>query len=517
MSDLTLTQVQNIGQFHRSRENPNKTTDAGNAERLVLVSGHDLRYAGGMGWLKYADGVWTANPAAPVQDFLQRAIPHIYATASTKAAEGKTGADAAIELAKHAKRSEATARVLAAIELAKCNPKLRCRASDFDSDPWILNCKNGVVNLRTGELMAHKAEFYCMRQANTDYRLDAECPTWERTVRRIFNDNLPLIGFIQRAFGYTLTGLTGEQCWFIPHGCGANGKSTILNTLLILMGSYAGQAPPDLLLQSKSGNNRHPAELADLLGKRYILAQESAEGALLDEAKIKQISGQDRLSARKMHQDFFEFTPICKVWLSTNHRPVIRDTTHSTWRRIRLIPFNTVIPEHERDSRLSEKLQAELPGILRWAVDGCLEWQRIGLNAPVEVTSATNQYRFDSDVIGQFVDDICSLNPLSKIKLSALYAKYADWARESGRMPVSDRRLSESLQEKGLLKKRFSDGFYILGLQMKTFQPFSNVESEQAEAIPDNSSKNLSSYGDFMGKGSETTLPTFAGDDCEEF
>ncbi len=244
------------------------------------------------------------------------------------------------------------------------------------------------------------------------------------------------------------------------------------------------------------------------MGRRFILAQESAEGALLDEAKIKQITGGDKIKARLMHQNFFEFSPICKIWLSTNHKPQIKDTTISIWRRTNSIPFTVTIPAHERDGKLPEKLRLEYPGILKWAVDGCLAWQKMGLAAPAIVTEATAAYRQDQDIIGQFIGDCCEKATGSKIKLSALYSKYRAWAEEGGRYPVSDRRLSEALAEKGYEKRKLRDGAYIIGLQFQKFDSFVGDASDDSYPIPINSSINLPPRVGFMENESQSSQPS---------
>jgi putative DNA primase/helicase len=256
-----------------------------------------------------------------------------------------------------------------------------------------------------------------------------------------------LIHFLQKAIGYSLTGNTQEQCFFILYGTGANGKSTLLDTLLALLGSYAKQAAPDVLL-SKS-IDRHPTELADLMGARLVTAIETGEGRRLAENLVKQMTGGDRIKARFMRQDFFEFSPTFKLFLATNHKPQIRGTDYAIWRRIRLIPFTVTIPEEERDPTLPEKLRVELPGILAWAVRGCLAWQHEGLKPPAEVAHATEAYRTEMDVLAAFLADCCVVHRNARVKASELYHIYTQWCEDNGEHVENQRSFGMRLSERG--------------------------------------------------------------------
>lgn len=303
--------------------------------------------------------------------------------------------------------------------------------------------------------------------APVDYLPEAKAPAWVKFLLQIMNQNQNLVDFIQRAIGYSLTGLVDEQCWFICHGVGANGKGTLLNTFLSILGGYGTQAAPDLLMLARASGEKHPTEQADLMGRRFAVAQETEEGRRLAEVAVKQMTGGDKIKARFMRGDFFQFDPAFKLWLATNHKPVIKDTTESTWRRIKMIPFEVVIPEHERDQKLSEKLKDESSGILAWAVRGCLEWQKNGLQTPAEVRAATEEYREASDVIGEFLKDRTLKTVAGSESLQLLFNNYTAWAIENGVTAVSLRRFSEALQEKGFSKCRQKSGRQVLGLCLR--------------------------------------------------
>jgi len=307
-------------------------------------------------------------------------------------------------------------------------------------------------------LQPHQREDYITKLAPVQYDPAAMAPTWEAFLDSCFPRKPQVVRFLQKAVGYSLTGDTREQCLFFLHGTGANGKTTFLRTIQDTMGDYAKQAPPDLLMV-KSGAE-HPTGLADLAGAWIVVCIEAQEGKRLAEALVKQMTGQDRMKARRMREDFWEYVPTHKVWLAANHKPRIRGTDYAIWRRIRLIPFNqTFHPpdsdlEPKQDPVLPERLRAELPGILRWAVEGCLAWQREGLTPPDEVKAATQEYRAESDLVGAFLGEKCITDPTEWTTAGDLYRAYLDWCKTNGEHPESQRRFGERLAERGFEKKR---------------------------------------------------------------
>jgi putative DNA primase/helicase len=264
--------------------------------------------------------------------------------------------------------------------------------------------------------------------------------------------NQHLISFIQRAIGYSLTGSTSEQVLFIPYGVGANGKSTLIETVNAMLGDYAQTASSSLLLTKR--NDGVPNDVARLAGSRFVASAENDAGRHVAEALVKRLTGGDKVSARFLFNEFFDFYPQCKFFLSTNHRPRIRGTDKGIWRRIRLIPFNVVIPDEQQDKQLKEKLLAELPGILAWAVRGCLAWQREGLGMPPEVSDATESYRQESDVLGQFIAERCIQKAGITTSAGALYKEYLCWCNESGEEPLPQRDFGMQLTERGFPRDR---------------------------------------------------------------
>jgi putative DNA primase/helicase len=250
--------------------------------------------------------------------------------------------------------------------------------------------------------------------------------------------------------GYALTGSVSEQVLPVLYGTGANGKSTVLNALLTALGDYGMQAAPDLLV-AKRGS--HPTELADLFGMRFVASIEVEDGSRLAESLVKQLTGGDRIKARRMRQDFWEFEPTHKVLMACNHKPQVRGTDNAIWRRLRLLPFTETIPPAEQDRDLPEKLRFELPGILAWAVEGCLEWRREGLQAPEEVRQATGAYRAEMDVLGAFLRECCELGAEHNEAAKDLYAAYIRWCDDGGERPETKRKFGSRLTERGSFER----------------------------------------------------------------
>jgi putative DNA primase/helicase len=360
-------------------------------------------------------------------------------------------------------------RVDAALWFARA--LLNIHIEELNRELYALNVQNGVIDLHTGELREHRRTDFITRCCLVAYDPKAKAPKWDAFLRRIFADNVAVIDFVQRAAGYSLTGDTGEQCLFILHGSGANGKSVLLEVLGRMLGAYAKQAAPDLLLAKNQ--DRHPTELADLFGSRLVTAIETSEGRRLAEALVKQMTGGDKMKARFMRQDFFEFDTTHKLWLATNHKPQVRGTDYAIWRRIRLIPFEVTIPEDKRDPKLAAKLIAEeLPGILTWAVQGCLAWQEKGLKPPEKVQAATKAYREEMDVLAGFLDECCEINQdphkaqLFTTTAKELYEVYKQWCDRNGEYPETQRSFGMRLTERGLEREKGRYGWSWKGIRV---------------------------------------------------
>ncbi len=418
-------------------------TDLGNAERLVHYFGRVVCYVPEWGWLVWDGKRWIKDTGKQrVTRLAEETVRKIY----TEATEAPTKEERE-RLAKWALASENRQRIAAMVELAA--PMVPASAEDFDKDPFLLNCENGVVDLRTGELKPHDPSLRLTKLCPVAYNPKAEAPRWERFLQEIFPGNPELVAFMQRALGYSLSGDVREDKLFICWGRGRNGKSTLLGTIQRILGDYAKQVAPDALLKRSEKGDAHPTAIADLCGARFALVQETEEGKHLATAIVKAMTGRDKLKARFMRRDYFEFEPTHKIWLSTNHKPLVNDTTVAMWSRIVLIPFVAFFDEAHQDKTLPEKLWGEREGILRWLVEGCLKWQKEGLKPPQVVVEATRAYQSEMDVLQRWLEECCVYDPQAITPFKDLYASYESWCKENDETPISKRKFSSKLEEKG--------------------------------------------------------------------
>lgn len=453
-------------------------TDLGNSRRFAAQFSNKAKYTHARGWLVWNGKKWEEDKTGQVMRLARETIDELYREAERKLEVAKkaiatleraqelgdlaafaAGVDAKSEAQKQsdvflafAVKSQSKQRFDAMISYAQSEPGISARAEDFDKDPWLLNVQNGVLDLRTGQLKPHDPGLLMSKIAGTSYVPNAKCPTWLKFLDRIFSGDTELIGFMQRAAGYSLTGDVGEQCLFFLYGTGANGKSTFTGALQDILGDYSMKTRAETLMVKKQ--DQIPEEVAQLAGVRFMLAAELGEGLRLNEALIKDLTGGDKLRARMLYRDSFEFYPCAKPWLYGNHKPNIRGTDEGIWRRPKLVPFTVTIPPSERDTKLPAKLHAELPGILAWAVEGCLEWQQRGsLNTPSGVMIATAQYRAEQDILASFLEDCCIVNDLASVTQVELYTAYDSWAKASGLNPFNKLEFGRRLTTRGFTAK----------------------------------------------------------------
>lgn len=422
-------------------------TDLGNAERFIKHHGEDIRYCYPWGkWLVWAGVRWERDEAGRIHKLAKETVRSIYGEAAAAEDEDRRKA-----LAKHATASEAEGKIRAMVELAKS--EVPVSPGELDAQPWLLNTPNGTVDLRTGELREHRREDLLTKMTGAEYRPNASAPTWEAFLECVLPSE-ELRTFVQRGAGYSAGGDTSEQCIFINHGVGNNGKSTFQEAVGEALGDYAMRTPTEMLMVKRGGGV--PNDVARLKGSRFVTASETEEGRRLAESLIKDLTGQDTISARFMRGEFFDFRPTHKLWLSTNHKPEIRGTDNAIWRRIRLIPWGVTVPPAERDRKLPEKLRAELPGILAWIVQGYLEWQYEGLKPPEEVRQATREYRAEMDVLAAFVADCCERGGNEKAYAGELWKAWQRWCEETGEQAGTQKRFGGRLSERGFLNHRDS-------------------------------------------------------------
>ncbi len=434
------------------------STDLGNAMRFARQHSKDTRFCyEGRKWFCFNGIRWEKDNVGEIERKAKKTVRSIYAEASKIKDESLRK-----ERATFALRSESSQKIKAMLSLAESESKIPILSNDFDSDIYALNVLNGTIDLKTGNLKPHNSGDLITKLCPVNYDLKEESPLWEKFLNEIMGGNDELISYLQKVIGYSLTGDIKEQCFFILYGPGANGKTTLLQTISALMKDYAQQSPTEtFMIRRFSGV---PNDVARLKGKRFVSTIEVEQGRRMAESLVKALTGGDTIAARFLFGEFFEFIPQFKLFLGTNHKPVIHGTDLAIWRRIKLIPFLITIPEEKQDKELIGKLKEELPGILNWAIKGCLAWQKDGLIAPEEVKTATEEYRKESDVLGQFLEENITIDKNGMVKASLFYAHYLDWCKENGEKSINNKTFANALFEKGFDKTRLKNGIHYLGL-----------------------------------------------------
>lgn len=441
-------------------------TDAANARRLAQLYGADLHWIEPWRkWLAWDGRRWTIDAEKRVDAMAMKVSDEVWRRTAELLPIVDRGT--VYELIQFARRSASAHGISAMLSLAKSEPGIPILPDKLDTDPWALNVQNGTLDLRTGELRPHDRADLITKLCSIEHDPAAKCPNFESMLATIMAEHDGLITFLQRAVGYSLTGIVTEQVLFLLWGKGANGKSTFLNAILDTLGGDFGMQAPDSLLMVKHGES-HPTERADLFGKRFVSSVEVEEGRRLAESLVKQLTGGDAIRARKMREDFWEFLPTHKLWMAANHKPQIRGTDHGIWRRVKLIPFDVTIAVADQDKKLPDKLKAERPGILAWAVRGCIDWQQHGLGEPDEVKAATAAYRAEMDVLGMFMAECCIEGQGRKVKASRLYATYDWWCKANGEYAVNQRRFGMAIAERPGIKRYANNGSWYRGVGLVT-------------------------------------------------
>lgn len=429
-------------------------TDLGNAQRLIEHHGAAARYVPKWGnWLVW-DGRRFALDHGDVRvTELAADVPRKLWEAAASDNVDRSTRDSQV---KWAKRSEAAAVLAAAVRLARSVPGVAIDHDELDADRYLFNVENGTIDLETGRLLPHDPERLMTKLAPVRFDPDATCPTFLAYLDRVLPDP-EVRDFFRRAVGYSLSGDVSEQVMFFATGVGANGKSVAMATISALLGDYATTAPKDLLLATR--HEPHPTSMTQLFGARFASAIETEAGAKLAEAQVKQLTGGDEITARRMREDFWTYAPTHKLWLACNHLPKINGRDHAIWRRIRVIPFDVIIPANERDPHLAERIRAEASGVLNWAMSGYRAWRSEGLEPPAAVTRATDEYRRQSDWLTRF----CSeqgyvIEPgVGSTSTGALRDDIERWAKSEG-ITVGRVELARALEGAGCESARTSMG-----------------------------------------------------------
>ncbi|MCX5784572.1 MAG: phage/plasmid primase, P4 family [Elusimicrobia bacterium] len=431
-------------------------TDDALALKFTSKYADDWRYVAPWGhWLHWDGARWLRETTLKAFDLSRRVCRE---------------ASASCEKANIAAKVASASTVAAVERLARADRKHAAGMDIWDRDQWQLNAFGAGTDLRTGELKPHARADYMTKIAAATPQGDA--PTWLRFLADITGGDEELQRYLARMAGYALTGVTTEHALFFLYGTGANGKSVFLNTLSAVMGDYAVSAPIDTFLENK--NEKHPTDLAGLRGARLVTSIEVEKGKRWAESKIKSLTGGDKIAARFMRQDFFEYKPQFKLIIAGNNKPAIRDVDEAMRRRLHLVPFTVTIPPEKRDQTLSDRLLAEGDGILRWMLDGCLEWQKTGLKPPTSVVSATEEYLESEDALGRWIDDECVRDINAEAVTDDLFASWKVWTEKCGEYAGTKRRFSDDLDKRGFIRRRSgrkgNRAFQGIGLKGKEVQ-----------------------------------------------
>lgn len=449
-------------------------THLANAHRIRQYYQGRLGYALGVGWILWTGQFWRPDPtsegalAIGFIDELSRKIA-AEASALTELAANESNGDRrqallqqADALLRWAMQSENERVIAAGLKLAK--HALLLDHSQLNADPWLFNVQNGTLDLRTGRIRPHDSTHLITHLAPVTYDLAATCPTFERFLLEVFSGDSEMVAFIQRGIGWSLTGVVEERALFFLYGeHGKNGKSTLIETIMSLLGvcgetsfGYARKVTADTFMKSRNQDDNQ-RKAATLAGPRFICTSEVSEEQRLNEQLIKDITGGDTLEARKLYQEAFTFKPQFKAWMYGNHKPEIRGTDDAIWSRVKLIPFEVSFAGRE-DTKLPTKLKEELPGILNWALKGCLDWQRKGLNPPAKVQAATQAYREEMDLFGQFIRECCVTHRNANAWTNELWTAYQAWCANTGAREQSQTKFGKYLTSKGFVVEKSSGG-----------------------------------------------------------
>lgn len=442
-------------------ESHHAATDVGNARRLVDALNGKARFDyAGRAWFKYDGQRWKRDDDGAL-------------IREAKGVGDRLLTDAqAINDPDHRKRgiafavkSQASPRVRAMVELAQSEPGIPIASDAFDRPAHLLNARNGTIDLRSGKLRPHDPADLLSRVIDLDYDADAACPTWERFVAEVFQGDAELIEFVHRVIGYCGTAETQEQLFLILHGDGANGKSTLLKAICDALGPYSSHTPTETLIVRNGGQSN---DVARLMGARFVTASEADAHHRLNEGFIKQVTGDEPITARYLYGEFFTFKPVFKLALATNALPTVNGADPALFRRLRLIPFNRVFTAAEQDKELGLKLAAELPGILAWIVQGAVKWYAHGLTTPAAVLHAGAEFRADSDTVGAYIEDRCELASGEVIQASHLFGDYRRFTDNAGRDPLNQTAFGRALTRRGIPAEKRGGSTYRVGIKFRS-------------------------------------------------
>ncbi|MFC9537068.1 phage/plasmid primase, P4 family [Streptomyces sp. NPDC056975] len=456
---------------------PDSLSDRGNAKLFVHLYGRDFRHVPGLGWYRWSGFRWEIDE----EDTVLWAAGEM---AESLAEEDQSGRHSSTQLRRHRRRALSTSGMKAMLMQAKSAPGMVLNASLLDADPHALCTPDGVVDLRTGMLENPDPEKHLHSRSTALAPRAMKAPRWQRFLLDTFGedtDGQEMMNFLHLLLGYSITGDVGGQIMPFLYGQGKNGKSVLLDVMVKLLGDYADAAPPGFLMAKPFEG--HPTDLAELHGRRIIVCSELKPGDRFDEARVKLLTGGDRIKARRMRQDFFSFTPTHKLWLLGNHRPEVNTGGYAFWRRMKLIPFERVVDDHRKVDNLADVLVTEEgPGILHWLITGARRYLNgeKDLTGPQQVRTATTAYAETEDHTGRFLKECCTLVPTMRAEQAQLYASYKHWCSLEGANPVSSRAFAARVRETVGLS---SPKEMILSNQRKYYPGIGlNAEAEETRA-----------------------------------
>ncbi|WP_419962159.1 phage/plasmid primase, P4 family [Psychrobacillus sp. BM2] len=444
-----------------------RLNELGNAERIANEYGHIIRYVGDMGWMIWDGKRWKFDNKKQIERIANKVLREL------EKSEDEFERKWARSCGKRNIRMNSIKDLM---------PLVPAEREEFDQHKYLLNVENGTIDLKKGKLQPHNRDLRITQMASVEFNENAKCPTWITFLDQIFQGDKELTEYMQRVIGYSLTGDISEQSMYFLVGGGSNGKSTFINTIKKIMGDYGSQTNSDTFIKKKNDGANN--DIARLSSARFVSAVESEEGEKLQESLVKTITGGEPITARFLRQEFFEFIPEFKVFFTTNHKPIIGGLDDGIWRRIKIIPFTLSLKPHERDKKLEEKLSLEMPGILNWAIEGCLKWHHNGLQEPKVVAKATGQYKEDMDILDPFLSECCYLdkgNEKIKIEAKELYKVYDSFCYKSGERVLGNRSFYRMMETKGFKKERGAQNkVYIFGITLIERAPKTVIEEEKS-------------------------------------
>lgn len=443
--DEVLQIVENVYRLYQSTP-ARDLTDIGNGKKMAELHGARLRYLLETkdSWLQWTGVFWNRVSQTVIKG-LSKDVPASFLQEATLLPLGPEKSF----LKRHAAKSSSNGKLDAAIELFKSEPGIGISISDLDNHDYLFAVQNGIVDLKTGNFLPPDPALLITQVAGTIFDKNATCPRWEKFLDQVMGGDPSLSIYLQRAIGYAMTGSIKEQCLFFAYGFGANGKWTFLNVVRALFGDLGMQSSSETLMETKRSSSGTSPDIARLRGKRFVSMSETDDGRHLNEGMLKSLTGGDPIIARDLYESIFEFNPTHKFFLASNHKPTIKGTDHGVWRRIRLIPFNVTISPEQRNPNLEAELREELPGILNWAIKGCLAWQQDGMTTPKAIEQATKEYRDDMDIVGSWISEFCEVGVFEEMKFDAAYKSFDPWCKENYNFSFSKKRLGQMLTERG--------------------------------------------------------------------